>query len=1156
MAKLRLNINGIEVTGFEGQTILEVAGENGIEIPTLCYDERVAVYGACGLCVVEAEGSPKLMRACATVISEGMIIKTNTPKVIASRKAALELLLSDHNGDCRPPCSLACPAGTDCQGYVGMVANGEYKEAVKLIKDKFPFPASIGRVCPHPCETACRRQLVEEPVSIAFIKSFLGDKDLESGEPYMPEPGEPTGHNVAVVGGGPAGLTAAYQLRRKGHDAAVYDAMPKMGGMLRYGIPQYRLPKEILDEEIELIADMGVKMYPNQKVGRDISLSYLRDNYDVVVVSVGAWTSIRMGIPGEDNAYVYGGIDFLRKAALGEDILIGQNVAVVGGGNTAMDACRTAIRLGAENVYCIYRRTRAEMPAEDIEIQEAEEEGVVFKYLNNPLEVVSAEDGTIACVKVQKMELGEPDASGRRRPVPVEGAVEDLDVSCLIMALGQKPDITGFEELERTGKGTIAADETTYRTNLENVFACGEATNKGPGIAIASIGDAIKAADVVDSYLKGNPAPYKKPYVVERTDVTEETFADREKQPRAHMRHLSPSARRDNFHEVNHGFSEEEARCEASRCLECGCHDYYECKLIRYANDYDVHPEKFDGDKHARTIDNTHPFIDRNPDKCILCGLCVRVCDEVMGRTALGLVGRGFDTIVKPALDLPLKETDCISCGQCINLCPVGALGEKNAYEKRVPADTKCTTTACAFCSVGCKTTIQTAGKLMMKSTPDESVKGTLCVNGRFGYGKQTEADRIRKPLIRKDGEMCEAEWEEAFRYVAKKLQSVSMRYGKEAVAVSVSDKFTSEDIYMVKKYAKEILNTPYLFSYNKIAGGASEVLGMDASTCKIEELLSTDVIVLVGTNLMEEHASLGVKVRQAAQRGAKTIVISDLPESQEAVEADLFIQAADTTALKAILKALSEAGKSAAGMEELQESLAATAADDKAKAAADMLISAKKAIFVAEQSWLTAEAAKATADIAVLSGHIGTPRDGFIQIKSNVNSQGLSNLGIASGEDVADVLASGKVQGMFLVGEDVPEFDRSGIEFVAVADIYMTETAKAADAVLPLVSLVESAGTVTACDGVVNEVKPAIPALGLENWKVLQGIANVTGQHYAYESSCEIAREMKEVHAADMGILNPVLLPVADAPMYQERRNTNVVVNRFKKLLADEGIA
>jgi formate dehydrogenase major subunit len=329
----------------------------------------------------------------------------------------------------------------------------------------------------------------------------------------------------------------------------------------------------------------------------------------------------------------------------------------------------------------------------------------------------------------------------------------------------------------------------------------------------------------------------------------------------------------------------------------------------------------------------------------------------------------------------------------------------------------------------------------------------------------------------------------------------------------------------------------------------------MDGSTCKFEELLSTDVIVLIGTDLMNEHASLGVKVRQAQKQGAKTIVISDAPQAQEAMEADLFIQSSDTTALKAILKALAEGGKTAEGLDTLLESLADVNVEKDAKAAADMLMAAKKAIVVAEQTRLTTEAAKAAADIAVLSGHIGAPRDGFIQIKSNVNAQGLSNLGISSYKTNAEVVENGSIQGMFIVGEDVAGFDRSGMEFVAVADIYMTETAKAADAVLPLISLVESAGTVTACDGAVNEVKPAIPALGLKNWEVIQGLANAMGKRHTFASEAEIAREMKETHAVDAGILKPVLQPVADAPMYEERMNTNVVVNRFHTLLKEEGI-
>lgn len=1149
--KLRLNINGIEVTAFPGQTVLEVAKENGIEIPTLCYDERVKVYGACGLCVVEMEGSPKLFRACATAVAEGMVIKTDTPKVKESRKVALELLLSDHTGDCRPPCALNCPAGTDCQGYVGMVANGQFKEAVKRIKEVFPLPSSIGRVCPHPCESACRRKMVEEPISIAFIKSFVGDKDLASGNPYMPECEEPTGHSVAVIGGGPAGLTAAYQLARKGHEVTIYDAMPKMGGMLRYGIPEYRLPKSVLDKEISLIEGMGIKMLNNIKIGKDVTFSHLKETYDAVLVAVGAWSSTKMGVTGEDNKQVFGGIDFLRKVALGEEVVAGENIAIVGGGNTAMDACRTAIRLGAQNVYCVYRRTKAEMPAEDIEIKEAEEEGVIFKYLTNPVEIVADENGGIKHVKLQKMELGEPDASGRRKPVPIEGAIEDLDVDTLIMALGQKLNPEGLDGIELTKKGTISADEQTFRTNIENVFAVGDATNKGAGIAIAAIGEGEKAAHVIDSFLKGAIVPYKKPVLVERHDITEATFADREKQPRACMSHLSAEERRDNFHEVNNGFTEEQAVKEASRCLECGCHDYFECKLIDYANKADADIAYYEGENHNRTIDNTHPFIDRNPDKCILCGLCVRVCDEVMGRTALGLVDRGFDTIVKPALDLPLKETDCISCGQCVNLCPTGALGEKFTYGKRVPYPTEKTVTACSFCSVGCKTELQTSGNMVVKSTPDNEHNGTLCVKGRFGFGEALKSNRLTTPMVRKNGVLTPVSWEEASIYIAKKLQSVAVRYGKDAVAVSISDKFTNEEIYLAKKYAEEIVKAGTVFSFGTNRSGVSEVTGVNGSTCKIDELLSTNVIVLVGTDVMKEHASFGIKIRQAVERGAKLVTINNNPSSQEAQEAAIYMNGDDTKALKAVLKALVNAGAKAD--DEFASSLEGTQTTAEAEKIAEMLLKANKAIVVVDQFNVTAEAAKAAADIALLSGHLEGARNGILQIKPNVNSQGLCNLGIMPYCLAKEKLANAKA--MFIFGEDVADFERRELEFVAVQDIYLTETAMKADAVIPAVSLAESTGTVTSCDGTINEVKAAILPLGKPNFMALQTVANAMKVNYSYLSEKEIAREMFEKGVYANKALAPQLKAVADAPMYMARTNTNTVVASFEKTLEENGI-
>ncbi len=716
--KVMLTIDGIKIEASADATILEAARANSIDIPTLCHDSRVEPYGACGLCVVEAENSPKLLRSCSTKVRDGLVINTHTPRVISSRKFALELLLSDHDGDCRPPCSLNCPAGTDCQGYVGLIANGEYKLAVELIKEKVPLPASIGRVCPHPCETACRRKLVEEPVSIAYLKSFAADMDLSADSKYIPEVKPDTGKTVSVIGGGPGGLSVAYFLRLMGHSVKIYDMMPKMGGMLRYGIPQYRLPKEVLDKEISTIKALGVELKNNIKIGKDISIEEIKEKSDAVVVANGAWVSGSMGVKGEDLHGVIGGIDFLREVSLGNPPEIGEKVAVCGGGNTAMDACRTAVRLGAKEVYIVYRRTKSEMPAAIDEIDEAEEEGVIFKYLTNPDEILN-ENGRVKGMRLQVMELGEPDASGRRSPVPVEGKFETLELDTVIMAIGQKNDNNGFEILEKTKRGTIAADENSFSTSVNGVFAIGDSTNKGAGIAIAAVGEAQKASLVIDSFLNGAAVPYKKPYVVEKT-VTEKDFEDRQRMPRAKMPQLSAEERRNNFKEIVFGFSEETAKNEASRCLECGCHDYYECKLYNYANKYDVNPTRFTGEKNKRYNGNSNEFIERNPDKCILCGLCVRACSEVLDITALGLVNRGFVTTVSPEFNLPLDQTNCNACGLCVRMCPTGALREKTLLEKQVPVKESIKNITCEICDKKCSLALSYAGGRLLRVMPDD----------------------------------------------------------------------------------------------------------------------------------------------------------------------------------------------------------------------------------------------------------------------------------------------------------------------------------------------------------------------------------------------------------------------------------------------------
>lgn len=679
---LNLTINGKNITVEEGTTILQAAKDNGIYIPTLCYDDAVKVYGACGLCVVEAEGIPKLLRSCSAKCSEGMVVNTESKRVVQSRKIAMELLMSAHDGDCVAPCQLNCPARTDCQGYVGLIANGEYEAALKLIKNKVSLPASIGRVCPHPCETACRRGKVDESINIAQLKAFAADMDLNS-DSYLPEKNTPTGKKIAIIGGGPAGLTAAYRLAISGHEVTVYDMMEKMGGMLRYGIPQYRLPKEVLDKEIAIIEKLGVKMINGVKLGKDFTVASLKAQNDAVIVAVGAWKSSSMRTPGEELDGIYGGIDFLRAVALKQEINIGDKVVICGGGNTAMDACRTAVRLGAKEVYCVYRRTRNEMPAEDIEITEAEEEGVQFKFLTNPISF-NGKDGKVKSVTLQLMELGEPDASGRRRPVAIEGKTEELDVDSVIVAIGQKLVNEDVSELKLTDRGNIEADIDTFKTNIEGVFAIGDATNRGASIAIEAIGEANRCALSIDAYLNGEDIETRVPYISRRDEELID-FQSKEKCPARKPKVLPAAERKNNFDEVCLGYTEEDAKAEASRCLECGCKEYYKCKLLSVAQRYDIHPERFKGEMPQKYTADSNEFIERNSAKCILCGLCVRSCKEVMNISAIGLLGRGFKTEIAPAFNLPLDQTKCTNCGLCVELCPTGALTEKSALKKQVP---------------------------------------------------------------------------------------------------------------------------------------------------------------------------------------------------------------------------------------------------------------------------------------------------------------------------------------------------------------------------------------------------------------------------------------------------------------------------------------
>ena len=725
MSQVKIIINGNEYIADTEKTLLDNILENGIYLPHLCHNKELESYGGCGLCLVEVEGIRKPLRACSTTVTEGMNVTTSTPELEKSRKMTLSVIMSDHAGDCKAPCYMACPTHQDIQAYVGLIANGEEKKALEIIKQDNPLPASIGRVCPHPCEEKCRRAHLEGAVSICALKRFAADFFMD----YIPRCEEKNGKKVAVIGAGPAGLSCAYFLSIKGYSVEIFESESHGGGMLRYGIPAYRLPKNILDKEIESIQKMGVEIHFNKKLGRDFTIQSLKGDFDAVFVAIGAWSASSMRCPGEEAEGVFGGIDVLYKVANGEKVNLGKKVCVVGGGNTAIDAVRTAVRLGAEEVNLIYRRTENEMPAEPDEIRDAKAEGVQFKFLCAPVEIIN-ENGKVTGIKLQKMELGEPDASGRRSPVAIDGATEILPCDSVISAIGQKVISNDIDSLELTKKNTIAVDETTFMTSVDGVFAAGDVINKGPDIAIRAIAGGKYAARSIECWFNGVELPPELPDYSVNKNFNPDVLKGMPEINRAEIKLLDADIRNKNFDEAAFTFTREEAMKEAERCLECGCSAVYSCELLPYARDYEAFASGIYGKTRQYPKDKSHPFIVRDNNKCILCGQCVRACKEISGTENLGLFGRGFGTLPLSAFDLPLGESKCVSCGACVNVCPTGALTTRVPTLKNPPLPFEDSEWICEFCDRNCKFIKRTINGRTVKMIPEKI--GESCSVGVF----------------------------------------------------------------------------------------------------------------------------------------------------------------------------------------------------------------------------------------------------------------------------------------------------------------------------------------------------------------------------------------------------------------------------------------
>ncbi len=471
------------------------------------------------------------------------------------------------------PCMYACPIDTDAASYVALIAHGKFKEALDVNRKANPIPSVCGRVCHHPCEVKCRAGEIGEPIAIRDLKRFVADYGREKGLKPSLRPGAKKDGKVAIIGSGPSGLMAGWKLAQLGYGVTIFEAESAVGGMLSWGIPDYRLPKDILNSDIDEIRELGVDIRTNTTVGKDITIDELfNQGYKAIFIATGSPKNIKLGIKGEDVEGVIDPIEFLKNYNLNKEAKIGKKVAVVGGGNTAIDAARTAWRLGAE-VTILYRRTRPEMPANAEDIEAALEEGIKIDFLTLPVEVLSG-NGKITGVKCTRMALSGFDESGRRRPVPVEGTDIELEIDTLIPAIGQEPDLSflkGNSKLKISKWNTLEVDSETMATNVPGIFAGGDVVS-GPATVLQAMEAGKIAAESIDRYLRGESLerkyePLRSLMEVPPVELTEEEITQEMK--RSKMPSLSSKERSGNFKEVEQGISQEQAMKEARRCLRC-----------------------------------------------------------------------------------------------------------------------------------------------------------------------------------------------------------------------------------------------------------------------------------------------------------------------------------------------------------------------------------------------------------------------------------------------------------------------------------------------------------------------------------------------------------------------------------------------------------
>jgi NADPH-dependent glutamate synthase beta subunit-like oxidoreductase len=541
------------------------------------------------------------------------------------------------------PCQMTCPAGLDIPTYVTLIGMGRDAEAIDVIRRDCPFPWVCGLVCTRPCEFMCVRARIDTPVSIKFLKGFAAERAMSDGSYANPQKEPDKNRKVCVIGAGPGGMSAAYYLALKGYAVRIIEEQAVAGGMLLLGIPRYRLPREVIDREVAMLKNLGVEFQLDTRFGRDVTFDELKKNgFEAFFIAVGAHKSFKLGVPGEsDFPQVIEAIDFLRDVALGKREVPGKHAVVIGGGNVAIDAARTCLRLGSESVTLAYRRSRSEMPADVEEVEQAEEEGIRFEFLNIPEQIVGRR-GRVEGLRCLQARLVAKAGEDRHYPEPIADSEFIIKADVVICAIGQQVDVeclSGVDGLDWTRRKTINVNMVTMETSLEGIFAAGDAVT-GPATVIEAIGGGKRAAESIDRYFEGIPQPKMPPVPTRRGRIEHlEVPAGRKMSiKRPEMPLLNIYRRRTTFQQVELGYPEDRVREEAHRCLRC--------------------------------------------DICLRCGKCIEVCRDKMGVDALQMGYFDFDHPVPT--DFRLTEERCILCGACATNCPTGAMQIEDREGERI----------------------------------------------------------------------------------------------------------------------------------------------------------------------------------------------------------------------------------------------------------------------------------------------------------------------------------------------------------------------------------------------------------------------------------------------------------------------------------------